>query len=283
MKNKLFCLFVLILIAFQGHVFPQNYLSPENRLKFGNQLFTERDYLRAIGEFTEYLKTNDNDTVRYKIALSYFEMKKYNQAADNYKTLLSSYTLQDDAKFGIIKSNFFSGDFNFVRKSSLTSPYFTDKYENDIQRLINITYLLDSTAQIDQSKFISVFPAEAQPKLLDLLQMRLNPDYKSPSTATWLSVLLPGLGKIYVKEYTDGIIAFASTALSVFLAVDSFNAGSNFKGWLFTGLGAFFYGGSIYGSAAAAQIYNAGIRFNFSNELNLFLGKQNFFLPKEKF
>ncbi|MBA4318429.1 MAG: hypothetical protein C0412_08515 [Flavobacterium sp.] len=283
MKAKVFFLMAIIGLVLNLKIYPQNLLSPENRLKFGNRLFAERDYLRAINEFTEYLKTTDNDTVRYKIALSYFEMKKFTQAADNYKSLLSSYTLQDDAKFGIIKSNFFTGDFDFIRKSSLSSPYFTAKYENDIHRLINITYLLDSTAQIDQSKFISVFPAEAQPKLLELIKMKTNPEYKDPATAMWLSVLLPGLGKVYVKEYTDGIIAFASTALSVIFAVDSFNAGSNFKGWLFTGLGAFFYGGSIYGSAAAAQIYNAGIRFNFGSELNLFLNKQNFFLPKEKF
>ncbi len=283
MNKKLLFLFIPIILFLNTNIYPQNLLTPENRLKFGNNLFAERDYLRAINEFTEYLKANDNDTVRYKIALSYFEMKKFTQAADNYKSLLSSFTLQDDAKFGIIKSNFFSGDFDFVRKSSLSSPYYSDKYENDIYRLINITCLLDSTMHIDQSKFISVFPAEAQPKLLELIKMKTNPEYKDPATATWLSVLLPGLGKVYVKEYTDGIIAFASTALSVIFAIDSFNAGSNFKGWLFTGLGAFFYGGSIYGSAAATQIYNAGLRFNFGSELNLFLNKQNFFLPKEKF
>jgi len=281
---KKYSLIILVLcLIVNGNIFSQDILSPQNRLKFANQLFGERDYLRAINEYTEFLKTNNNDTVRFNIARSYFGMKKYTQAADNYKTLFSSFTLQDDAKFGVIKSNFFLGDFDFLRKYSLASPYFTQQYELDIKRLVNLTYLLDKSPVTDISTVISVFPADAQPKMMELISMKNNPDYKSPTTAALLSALLPGLGKVYVKEYTDGLIALAATGLSVFLAVDSFNSGSNFKGWLFTGLGAFFYGGSIYGSASAAQIYNAGIKFNFENELNLFLNSRNFFLPKEKF
>ena len=283
MKNRILFLASFLFLAFQAQIYSQDLFSPQNRLKFGNQLFKEKDYLRAVIEFTEYLKTNDNDTVRFNIARSYFGMKKYSQASDNYKTLLSSFTLQDEARFGIIKSSFFAGDFDFLRNYSLSSPYFTPAYETEIKRLINITYLLDKSAQLDASKIIPVFPAEVQPKLMDLIQMKNNPPYKSSTTAALLSAAVPGLGKIYIKEYTDGLIAFAATALSVYLAVDNFNSGHNFKGWLFTGVGAFFYGGSIYGSAAGAQIYNAGIKFNFENELNLFLSGSNFFLPKEKF
>lgn len=283
MKNKSIVFFVLLCSVINSNIYSQDILSPKNRLKFANQLFSERDYLRAINEYTEYLKTDNNDTVRFNIARSYFGMKKYPQAADNYKTLFSSFTLQDDARFGVIKSSFFMGDFDFLRNNSLKSPYFTPSYETDIQRLINLTYLIDKSAIPDISTILAPFPAEAQPKLMELINMKINPDYKNPTTAALLSALVPGLGKVYVKEYTDGLIAFAATGLSVFLAVDSFNAGSKFKGWLFTGLSAFFYGGSIYGSAAAVQNYNAGIKINFENELNIFLNNSNFFLPKEKF
>jgi TM2 domain-containing membrane protein YozV len=283
MKNRIFFLSVILFVSFQGQIFSQDIFSPQNRLKFANKLFEEKDYFRAVVEYNEYLKTNDNDTVRFNIARAYFGMKKYSQAADNFKTLFSSFTLQDEARFGLIKSNFFSGDFQFLRKQSLTSPYFTSVYGTEIERLINLTYLLDKSTQFDAAKVVSVFPENTRPKLMDLIQMKINPQYKSPTTAALLSALVPGLGKIYVKEYTDGLIAFAATGLSVFLAADNFNSGHNFKGWLFAGAGAFFYGGSIYGSASAAQVYNAGIKLNFENELNIFLNKNNFFLPKEKF
>jgi hypothetical protein len=283
MKNRIFFLSVLLFIVFQAQIYSQDMTSPQNRLKFANKLFEEKDYLRAVTEYNEFLKTNDNDTVRFNIARSYFGMKKYSQAADNYKTLFSSFTLQDEARFGVIKSNFFSGDFDFLRNQSLASPYYTPAYETEIGRLVNLTYLLDKSTQFDISKVVSSFPENVQPKLMDLIQRKINPQYKSPGTAALLSALVPGLGKIYVKEYTDGLIAFAATGLSVFLAADNFNSGHNFKGWLFTAAGAFFYGGSILGSAAAAQVYNAGVKFNFDNELKLFLGQNNFFLPKEKF
>ncbi len=280
---KLFKSIIVILCIYTLPIMSQDLNSPDNRLKFGNRLFEEKDYLRAIEEFKAYLRTSDNDTVRFNIARSFFGMKKYNEASDYFKSLFSSYTLQDEARFGVIKSGFFSGDFNFLRNESLKSPFYTGAYDRDIKRLIGITYLLDKAAVPVSTEMISLFPSEAQPKLLELIQIKNNPPFKNPTTAALLSAAIPGLGKIYTGEYTDGLIAFAATGLSVFLAVDSFNSGSKFKGWLFTGIGAFFYGGSIYGSAASAQNYNAGVRLNFENELNLFLGGNNFFLPKEKF
>jgi len=283
MKNKIFFFLTLVFISLQARIYAQEILNPENRLKFGNKLFEEKDYLRAIAEFDEYLKTNDNDTVRFNIARSYFGMKKYYQAADQYKTLFSSYTLQDEARFGVIKSNFFAGDFSFLRESSLNSPYYTSVYDAEIRRLINITYLLDNTTQFENAKMIAPFPSDAQTKLMELMRSKSNPPYKDELTGLLLSIAAPGLGKVYVEEYTDGLIAFAATGLSLFIAVDSFNSGKTIKGWLFTGIGAFFYGGSIYGSAAAVQNYNAGVKFNFERELNLFLTGNNFFLPREKF
>lgn len=276
-------LLVILLFLSASQIFCQDINSPGNRLKFGNKLFQDKDYLRAIDEFKAYLRTTDDDTVRFNIARSFFGMKKYSEASDYFKSLFSSFTLQDEARFGVIKSVFFSGDFNFIRNESLKSPFYTGVYDKEIKRLIGITYLLDKAAVPVSTEMISLFPSEVQPKLLQFIQAKNSPPYKNSTTAALLSALVPGLGKIYTGEYTDGLIAFAATGLSVFLAVDSFNSGSNFKGWLFTGLGAFFYGGSIYGSAASAQNYNAGIRLNFENELNLFLGGNNFFLPKEKF
>ena len=49
------------------------------------------------------------------------------------------------------------------------------------------------------------------------------------------------------------------------------------------GFAAFFYTGNIYGSVAAAQIFNARIDFEFQNGLKIFLEQENYFLPEYDF
>jgi hypothetical protein len=88
---------------------------------------------------------------------------------------------------------------------------------------------------------------------------------------------------MYVGEWGDGITGFLLTGLFAFLAYDNFKADQNTRAWIFTGIGAFFYAGNIYGSIAATQIYNAKINFDFQNGLNLFLQQENYFLPDYDF
>ena len=71
---------------------------------------------------------------------------------------------------------------------------------------------------------------------------------------------MPGLGKVYTENYIDGFFAAFLTGVFGYMAYTDFNAEHDARGWIFTGVSAFFYTGSIYGSAASAQIYNAKIK-----------------------
>ena len=68
-----------------------------------------------------------------------------------------------------------------------------------------------------------------------------------------------------------------------YIAYADFKADHKFRGWLFTGLTAFFYGGNIYGSAASAQIYNAQVTFRLSSDMKLFLEDTDYFVPDYEF
>jgi TM2 domain-containing membrane protein YozV len=116
-----------------------------------------------------------------------------------------------------------------------------------------------------------------------LYDYKFDPPYKSPAWAGIFSAIIPGSGKMYVGEWGDGIAGFLLTGLFAFLAYDNFKADHKTRAWIFTGIGAFFYAGNIYGSIAAAQIYNAKINFDFQNGLNLFLQQENYFLPEYDF
>ena len=56
------------------------------------------------------------------------------------------------------------------------------------------------------------------------------------------------------------------TGVFTFLAVNNFRNDHPTRGWIFSGLAAYFYAGNIYGSAAAAQNYNAAVKFTFDTE-----------------
>ena len=134
-----------------------------------------------------------------------------------------------------------------------------------------------------KDKFLSVYNADEKKTINDFYDFKINPPTKSPLLASILSAVVPGLGKIYSDQIGDGITSFIATGLLAFLSYDNFHANHRFRGWLFTGLGGLFYAGNIYGSAAAAQIYNAKLFFNFNTSLNVYLGSQELFCPRYNF
>lgn len=260
-----------------------NFFSPYNRLKFGNYLYKDKDYLRAASEFKEYLKVYSNDTVQFKFSNSFFKIGRFTEAADNFKGLFFSSSLSEEARLMFYESYFFQNDFKTFRELAEQTNYQTLKYQDEIERLKSTTYFFDNAVLPNENVLLEPFPDSAQSQLSRFYLQKKFPQKKSLTTAALLSTLIPGAGKIYTGEVGDGVTALITTALSAYLAYTNFKADHQFRAWLFTGLTAFFYGGNIYGSAASAQIYNARIRVNFDSEVKLYFEKRNYFLPKIDF
>lgn len=254
--------------------------SYENRQKFANHLYSEKDYLRAIGEYKEVLKSFENDTIRFRFANSFLKIGRYDEAAQNFKSLFFGSKLDDEAKLSFYKALFFSKDYYTFGINYDGGFYIPQKYSQVIDRLYSAAYFLQQANLPDESSLIKPFADTVQTKLIYFSQMIKNPPKKNPVTASLLSAAIPGAGKFYSGELTDGLIAFGATLLSGFLAVNNFQNNHQFRGWLFTGLTAFFYGGSIYGSAASAKIYNAKLKSDLDKEIKLYFEERNYFLPK---
>lgn len=261
----------------------QNIFSPLRRLQFGNYLYHENDFLRASNEFKEYLKFNNNDTVQFKYADCFYKIGRFSEAADNFKVLMFGSSLSEEAKLLFYQSNFFLNDFKSFRELTLNQNYISVKYRNEVERLKYSTYFFDNSFLPDENLILNPFPDSVQSQLSNFYNQKKFPKYKRITTAALLSALVPGAGKIYTGNIGDGITAFVATALSAYLAYDNFKSDHQFRGWLFTGLAAFFYGGNIYGSAASAQIYNASIKLKLNGEIKFFFEQNNYFLPKIDF
>ncbi len=259
------------------------FFSPNNRLNFANYLFSQNDYLRAIYEYRNYLQANSSDTVRFKLAESLLRINRFTEAADHFKEIFFDRELGDYARLEFYRASFLEHDFSEFRDLVEQENYLPQKYLRDVKRLGKITYFLDNTFLPDSSEILQYFDDSVKTSIKKFYLMKKFPAYKSPVKAAIFSAILPGAGKIYTGEIGDGITAFIATGLLTFLAVDNFNANHNFRGWLFSGLAVLSYAGNIYGSAASAQIYNAGIKFSFDKEVNLYFEKRNYFLPQIDF
>ena len=257
-----------------------NIFSSKNRLRFGNYLYKDKDYLRAADEFKVYLKSVYNDTIVFRLANSYFKIGRYTEAVDNFKGLFFGSTFSEESRLMFYESIFFRNDYKSLREFTDDKIYTSTKYSNAIERLKYTSYFLDNSILPNENIVLKNFPDSVQTQLLNFYQQKKFPQYKSLTTAAILSTLIPGAGKIYTGEVGDGITSLIATALTTYLAISNFKADHQFRGWLFSGLAAFFYAGNIYGSAASAQIYNARIQFNFDKEVKLFFEQRNYFLPK---
>lgn len=283
MTKKRFSILLILQILFASITICQSneLLTNENRLKFGDYLLRQKDYLRAMFEYQNILQNVKNDTVKFKLAFCLDKMKRYQEASDNYKGLIFNSNLEELAKVYFLRNKFLS-DENYQQIVS-NRIYSTEKYQTESNRLYNISFLLNKNKLPEINDYLENFDKQDREIISDFYSRRVNPETKDPLTAGILSAIIPGAGKIYTKEYTDGITAFLLTGILTYLAVDNLDKDRDTRGWIFAGLGAYFYAGNIYGSVASAQIFNARIEFNLVDEIKQFLGRENYFLPNVKF
>lgn len=265
-------------ILFQNFSYPQesDLYSSENRKLFADFLYCQKDYLRAADEYKEILRLTDIDTLHFKIGLSYLKTGSFDSASVYFNNVKLNSLLYNYSRQEYYKSQFLLNHFDILERGySLFQP---------VNKLYEFSSLLGyKELPGDKGKFLLPFDGNEKGTVSDFYDRKLNPPYKNELTAGVLSALIPGAGKIYTKNYADGIYAFLVTGLMSYISYTDFKADHQFRGWLFAGLTAFFYGGNIYGSVASVQIYNAGINFKLNSDLKFYLDEKNYFMPDYEF
>ena len=284
--------FLILFILFSGvstSILSQNYnrsvdlFSPVNRRAFGDYLFCDKDYLRAIPEFREYLKFENNDTTRFKLAASFFELGRYTEAMDNYEALFFNSPISEEARLEYYKCNFFMKDFDLFRLQAESEVYATKKYGDVIKKLYVSSYFLKGNILPDSLNLLEAFQDGERSEMLDFYHRKKYPEYKNETVGGVLSAVIPGLGKVYADEIGDGVLAFLYSAVFGYLTYSSFENDHTARGWIFAGLTAYFYASNIYGSIAAVQNYNAGVGFSLDSDFKLYLKSKNYYFPKYDF
>ncbi len=277
MKIKIFILeFLLILPVFSQGI---NFDSPYNIRLFADYLFCDNDYLRAAEEYTRYLNIVENDTVRFKTALAYSRITDFNSSLnslDLIKETSAYYKAATDEKLKIL----------FIQNDDSLFYEFANKIgfaELRYLKLYNSYQFLYNNNLMEKEKFLSPFNIEEKADLEKFYYQKSNPDYKSQYWAGILSAIIPGSGKIYTEDYGDGITAFLLTGVFSYLAYTNFDHKHYTRAWIFTAFGAGFYAGNVYGSVAAAQIFNAKVKFNLEDGIKMYLEENKYFMPQYEF
>lgn len=280
----LIALFTFSLI-FVKNLSAQNELhSPKNVKLFADYIFCEKDYLRAAGEYQKLDGEGMSDTVAYKIALSYSIIQDFDKAIESFNKIEAKSLFYELSLLQLMKIKFLlNNKMELERTVHLNFPFFNNNVKRAAMKLTLLSNLKLTPDFLNETDFLSAFEDSEKVSAKYLFDLRTDPPYRSSFTAGILSAIIPGAGKFYVDEIGDGIMALLTTGIFAFLSYDNFRANHDFRGWLFAGISSLFYAGNIYGSVAAAQIYNSRVDYEFGVNLNLFLEDNNFFIPQTNF
>lgn len=260
-----------------------NFNSPENIRLFADFLFCDRDYLRAIDEYEKYLSYSDEDTIRFKIALAFSAIGDQYNAIKNFNSLQETSKLYQISRIEELKSLFNLKQFSQLNSKANELNQLKSDYSDIAKKIVNISYLLNNESMPSEKIFLEPFDDQEKTIVQNFYFQKTNPDYKSEVLAGVYSAIIPGLGKIYTENYSDGITSFLLTGLFSYLAYTNFNNDHPVRAWIFTLAGAGFYAGNVYGSIASAQIFNAKINFDFINDVYSFIEEKKYFIPEYDF
>lgn len=244
----------------------QNIYDIEHSLKYASFLEKNKKYLLAAEEYERINFMNpDVDSLKLKLIQLYVKddcwgiiETKFNQYAFDKSKMPASFAKEYVRM--LLKTKRFDEAFCFISGNKKIT-------ESDKNQLLLLCYMLQNNFT-EASKILQTADIQKTvnlPEYKNLISDGLNAHYKSPAVALGLSAILPGLGKVYTKNYYDGIISFAFVGLSAFEAYCGFEKRGKHSiyGWISSGIAVGFYTGSLYGSYKAAKIFNKKIKSRF--------------------
>ena len=250
---------------------------------FADSLFQKGDYLNAAHEYKRLLFLHPNapriDFIAFRIAASYQNAGKLENAIDAYQLLIETYPesiLVERAKNNIAQCRVLLGDseqglaslkrFLSEHKGSSLAP----------RAQFTIGMLLMDKGEWAQasrawSDVYSTYPessfAEVSERLARILKNADTLPHRSPTVAGVLSALVPGSGQIYSGRTIDGLYTFVGMAV---LGSASFYYADQERYEIAIPVGMlsmFFYGNGIYRSIQSAQLFNVQRHAQFRNRL----------------
>lgn len=268
---------IFIIIISLSSIAAQNFHSPQNKKLFADHLYCEGDYLRAVLEYQEYLNVYSNDTVLFKSAYGYKKINRFDDAAIRFDQISESSPFYNDSKLFFLESLLKQNKFELLAQQEQSAS------GSNQLKIIYLANLISTDKLIGRKQFMSVFNNAETAQASEFYRYKIDPPYKSILTAGILSALIPGAGKIYTGQISEGLTAFVITSLFAFISYNNFKHDHDIRGWIFAGTGILFYAGNIYGSAVSADNYNHKLNYEYNRNVLEYLESKNFYAEEHDF
>lgn len=244
-------------------------------LDFADYLFTNQDYLRAIGEYKRVLfninilpnYTDLKQYIQLKLGEAYLSLKAYDQS-------LFYFSQHHNPYFYLGQARTFFAQGNYI--ASRDKLQLLENTELDKERIIftGWSYYKEKNFKMGAQFFESNKPNDCTTHLFIKLAKYNGQGLKHRNRvlSTLFSSIIPGLGQIYCGRVGDGLYSFI-TVVSCGLIANHYyhNDTSRIKFGIFTVLTAYFWLGNIYGANICARDYNEFQIQDYQNQIDSLL------------
>lgn len=224
----------------------------------GNNMETDAVTLLTRGRY------HASDTLQYLRGWALYSARQLEAATEAFDKVPQDSPFHDKSLFFNVISNAHLG--NYDRSAELLGGYDGQLLELKSLEQAGIALLQDRPEAFGAAAagftFTQFALTEDERALLDIYKERYEGRGKSPALAAAASALVPGLGKVYAGELSEGVAAFMTVApLAAITAENWVKYGiKDWKTILFGTLGAVFYIGNIYGSYVSVSIHNNDLK-----------------------
>lgn len=238
----------------------QDLFDEENTLKYANYLYQRGNYELAIPEYERLVYFDPSQQV-YKLQLleTYFQTEAFEQIEQSIERWSTD---QIGFPFSLyyLKAQFKKADFTEAQR--VVSNTNTFIFPSD-KRLSYQLLSYGLAGQWDQAADVcratrTITPDPSFQEYCSIVNEADTFREKNRFLAAGLSTLIPGLGKVYTRDYVDAAINFLFIGVTAFQAYRGFTNDDirEVQGWIYGGVALSFYLGNIYGSWKAADQYN---------------------------
>lgn len=239
----------------------QDLFNLENSILFADFLKRTKQYEYAAREYERIIFLDpENDSIRLSLIQVYFGSGDYPTALKKaLKIYPSDYKLPRQFAIEYSRLLLLNDSTGLLNNLMNNNP---NILPDDAEKMLLYSHMSNGNWQ-EAEKIVSRVPGGYSEHSI-LIKQALNHRYKSPLIATGLSAIIPGAGKLYTKDWKDGIfslLAIGSMAFQSYRGFAKYGTGRG-SGWIYGSIGAVFYAGNIYGTHKAAKRYNSKLKEN---------------------
>lgn len=235
----------------------QDIYDKNHSIQYCQSLFLNQKFDEAFAEF-ERLKfyKYDNDTIYVRAMLASSFQLDQNKLKTAYLEAKSKFTNSQILTYGYYLCNPMAYKTPVLLNALKLDSTLNDSTKNNIQLSILIkNNQWDQTLEhMIGNQYISSL---AKKEIIPIVTNGINTKFKSPALGAGLSAVLPGSGKLYAGETTDGILSMITVSAMLAGVIRSLILfPENPWTYVLSGISVGFYSGNIYGSYHSVKKVN---------------------------